>query len=57
MSRLPRWRKATWAIAVVVLLAAAGIVSNQGAIIEGAAFMTWPVVLVWFLSRPRQPRP
>ena len=56
MRRLPHWRKATWAIVVLVGFAALGVIGNQGAMIEGAAVMTWPLVLIWFLSRPKRPR-
>jgi hypothetical protein len=56
MRRLPHWRKATWAMVVLVGFAALGVIGNQGAMVEGAAVMTWPLVLIWFLSRPKRPR-
>lgn len=51
---MPHWRKATWALVFLVAFAAAGLVSGEGAIVEGAAFMTWPLVIVWILSRPKK---
>jgi hypothetical protein len=34
--------------------AGAGLVSGAGAIVEGAAYMAWPLILIWFLSRPKK---
>jgi hypothetical protein len=51
---LPRWRKMTWALVCLAAFAAAGLVSGQGAIVEGAAYMTWPLLLIWILSRPKR---
>jgi len=51
---LPHWRKATWALVFPVAFAAAGLASGEGALVEGAAFMTWPFLIIWFLSRPKK---
>lgn len=51
---MPHWRKATWALVYLAAVAVAGLVSGGGAIVEGAAYMTWPLLLIWFLSRPKK---
>ena len=49
---MPHWRKATWALVIVAAVALWGIASDETTIVESVAFLTWPLLLVWFLSRP-----
>ena len=50
---MPHWRRMTWALVCLALIAAAGLLSNATALTESAAFATWPFLILWFLSRPR----
>ena len=49
---IPHWRKATWALVVLAIVAVLGIISDETTVVESAAFATWPFLMVWFLSRP-----
>jgi membrane-associated PAP2 superfamily phosphatase len=44
----------TWALACLATFVVAGLICGQGAILEGAAYLTWPLLLIWLLSRSKQ---